>query len=659
VQPQPTIRDLLADRATRGFVGRQRELALLNTLLGDDGPLVLHVRGAPGVGKSRLVDVFAAGVQARGATVVRLDGHAIEPTEAGFRHALALALGGSSAAQDQSLLGGAGGRVVLAIDAYEELRLLDTWLRQAFVPSLPATTRVLLVSREQPVGRWMSAPEWGGLFQSAVLETLPPPAALDLLAQAGIPLESARRMNAVVSGHPLALTLAAAAARERPDLTLADTELDRVLEQLSREYLTQVPDPLAQRALAACSVIRRITVPLLRMLLPEVDAEAAHARLRSLAVVEVTPDGLAVQDVLRHALAAQLKSSDLARYREYRRAAWRYLRAAIGGGARADLWRFTADMLYLIEDPVVRQTFFPQGVASYAVEPGRLQDADDVRSIVAAHEGPSACCALQRWWERLPEAFSVVRDRDGGAVGMSCVFERSIADESDLFADPVTAEWCDHLRREPIGPEEQTLFVRVHLSRAAGAGPSPELSAMVLDLKRAYMELRPRLRRVYTLFHLHTPMWTFLSRVGFRPLPGSSVTHDGPASYQPMVLDFGPGSVDGWLAGLVANELSVAEAVHLDRAGRELVVDERRVPLTPLEFMVLQYLVDREGQAVSRNALLDDVWHDSYQGGSNVVDVVVRSLRKKLGPHASAIETVSRLGYRYRNSSSAAVIDSS
>jgi DNA-binding winged helix-turn-helix (wHTH) protein len=151
-------------------------------------------------------------------------------------------------------------------------------------------------------------------------------------------------------------------------------------------------------------------------------------------------------------------------------------------------------------------------------------------------------------------------------------------------------------------------------------------------------------------------MWSFLSRVGFRPLPAASVTQDG-HPYQLMVLDFGPGSVDGWLAELVANELSVADAVHLDRAGRELVVDERRVPLTPLEFMVMQYLMDREGQAVSRTALLDDVWHDSYQGGSNVVDVVVRSLRKKLGLRAPAIETVSRLGYRYRNS--AAVIVSS
>ena len=218
-----------------------------------------------------------------------------------------------------------------------------------------------------------------------------------------------------------------------------------------------------------------------------------------------------------------------------------------------------------------------------------------------------------------------------------------------LVADPVTADWCDHLLREPIGPEDQALFVRVHLSRAAGAGPSPELSAMMLDLKRAYMELRPRLRRVYTLFYSHTPMWTFLNRVGFRPVPGADEMPGWPRA-----------SIDGarlWarLGGRLAGanwwptSLSVTDAVHLDRAGRELVVDDRRMPLTPLEFTVLQYLMDREGQAVSRTALLDDVWHDTYQGGSNVVDVVVRSLRKKLGRRASAIETVSRLGYRYRS----------
>src|SRR5262249_52782749 len=139
----------------------------------------------------------------------------------------------------------------------------------------------------------------------------------------------------------------------------------------------------------------------------------------------------------------------------------------------------------------------------------------------------------------------------------------------------------------------------------------------------------------------------FLQRVGFHELTDATVSLDGQA-YRSLVLDFGSGSVDGWLAGLVASELAAADALLLDAGAREVIVDGQRRALTPLEFDVLRYLLEHEGQAVPRAALLDDVWHDSYEGGSNVVDVVIRSLRKKLGRRASAIGTVSRVGYRLR-----------
>jgi DNA-binding SARP family transcriptional activator/predicted ATPase len=88
--------------------------------------------------------------------------------------------------------------------------------------------------------------------------------------------------------------------------------------------------------------------------------------------------------------------------------------------------------------------------------------------------------------------------------------------------------------------------------------------------------------------------------------------------------------------------------LDLDEGARELLVAGRRVGLAPLEFALLHYLIEREGQAVSRTALLADVWGYSYEGGSNVVDAVVRALRKKLGPCASTLETVTKVGYRFR-----------
>ena len=63
---------------------------------------------------------------------------------------------------------------------------------------------------------------------------------------------------------------------------------------------------------------------------------------------------------------------------------------------------------------------------------------------------------------------------------------------------------------------------------------------------------------------------------------------------------------------------------------------------------MLRYLREREGQVVAREALLRDVWGYEWTGGSNVVDVAVSGLRRKLGSSAGALETVRGVGYRLR-----------
>jgi two-component system alkaline phosphatase synthesis response regulator PhoP len=81
---------------------------------------------------------------------------------------------------------------------------------------------------------------------------------------------------------------------------------------------------------------------------------------------------------------------------------------------------------------------------------------------------------------------------------------------------------------------------------------------------------------------------------------------------------------------------------------RELVSGGRRTPLTELEFDLLRYLSQHEGRAVPRDELLERVWGTAHGGASNVVDVVVSGLRRKLGEQAPALETVRGVGYRYR-----------
>ncbi len=83
--------------------------------------------------------------------------------------------------------------------------------------------------------------------------------------------------------------------------------------------------------------------------------------------------------------------------------------------------------------------------------------------------------------------------------------------------------------------------------------------------------------------------------------------------------------------------------MRVDAAAHRVWRDDILIPLTPREFSLLHYLVSRRGEAVSRADLLEHVWDAHYDGVSNVVDVHVASLRRKL---PDVIETIRGVGYR-------------
>jgi len=88
-----------------------------------------------------------------------------------------------------------------------------------------------------------------------------------------------------------------------------------------------------------------------------------------------------------------------------------------------------------------------------------------------------------------------------------------------------------------------------------------------------------------------------------------------------------------------------AGRVALDLARRQARVGELVTDLSDREFRLLHHMLLHVGEIVSRERLLAEVWGYGFDPGSNVVDVCVRRLRKKLGPDAP-IETVRNAGYR-------------
>jgi len=641
---------LLERRARELLVGREEQLTALRHTLAGDGPLVSCLHGIAGVGKTTLLDAFLAQARAAGATVVRLDCRTFEPTEAGFLRELGRAVGadGEALPDVTRRLSDLGGRVVLALDTYEGMRLIDGWLRSEFVPALGANVRLILAGRELPIFAWETAPGWHGFFRSIPLGPLSPDDATKLLERDGVEPLIARKLNRVVRGHPLALVVAASALRDRPDLEIEEAALQRVLEALARVYLDEL-DPTTRQALDATSVVRRMTRSLLHAMLPDLAPDDGLERLRRLPFVEVMRDGLVVHETMQQAISGVLRATDPERYRRLKGAAWRQLRREVATVGRSELWRYTADMLFMIENPVPREAFFPSDRHPYAVEQGQPTDAAAITAILDRHLGPTDAAAWKRWWQRVPQAFRIVREVGGAVAGFALFFDPTVVPRRWLEEDAACGFWLDHLDRHPLRGRGRILFYRGQLDRDRGEAPGGVQAACWLDLKRAYMELRPKLQRVYSGVYDLATYGPIATPLGFQLLPGGPLQLDA-REFHPSLLDFGPGSVDAWLAWLVASELGIAEEQLLDAENRTLLLDGQRVDLTPLEFGVLAHLIDHRGQTVTRRALLEQVWgYEHAASGSNVVEVVVRSIRKKLGERAHMIETVRGLGYRVRD----------
>lgn len=639
-----TMRQRIEDQGA-GLVGREPERALLHSVLGVDGPPVVFVHGIGGVGKTTLVDAFAGEARASGVIVLRLDSGAIEPTPRGFLAAISNATGGElGTAEDAAVrLAGLADRVVLVLDRYEVLRPIDLWLQQTFVPALHDGTRVVIAGREAPLVGWSTS--LGRLFRSLPLGNLPREDAETLLHQEGVRGDDVERIYRLARGHPLSLRLAASALDAGPAIDHDATTVSAIVAELTELYLAQL-DGLTRQALDAASVVRRPTLSLMAAMLPDAAPQDAYERLRSLPFVEVGSDGLVIHDTVREVVAAYLRASDPERSRRYRIAAWRQLRDEVTRATSHEMWRYTADLLYILENPAVREGFFPTSEHRYFVEPASIADWPAIHEIAVASDTPGSVAILEEWWRRLPEAFWTARDGAGKVVGFTVMTVMEPVPRALFDLDPLARIFRDDVRRSPVPRGQRVLLLRFQFAYPDDPDNALVIAALILDVKRAYMELRPELRRVYTVlpgkYGPDSP-WT---RLGFRSVLEAPVVFDGVA-YHAHVLDFGPASVDGWLTRIIATELQIDEHSILDVAQHQLVLDDRRVALTKLEFEVFKYLFERPGNVIERASLLRDVWGYDYAGGSNVIEALVKSLRRKLGDRSNAIETVRGIGYRF------------
>lgn len=450
-------RGLMGDRVRRlsrdGFVGRvEQRNVFTSALRGDHGaPQVLLVHGAGGMGKSALLRRFADDAQERGRAVVWVDGEYVVASTTALTEA-------AEPVHDVD-------QPVLIIDGFEHCQVLETWVRDHFLRTVPADTVVVIAGRQRPEPQWTLDPGWRQLVHTIALTPLNPTEAIALLDERGVPGTLHSAVNGFAGGHPLALCMAAeetTAKGAAPDDTVWEPS-PRVIETLLARVIDRVPTPAHEYGLRVCGHVRHVTLDLLRTGLDDHDAHTVFDWLTHLPYVEVRQHGLFCHELVRDVLDASFKWRDPTAYQELHLHLWRHLLKGPSTTLSASTISTSKIKVALLDlfdlsrffGPALDEVLDLQLFGSVLESDYTPDLREDLLALARADRGEEHARLVAYWLDRHPEAFQIYRNAEDMTVVSFFAWLRLHPDTDDLTHDPALAPIREHLdRRPPLDHDE-------------------------------------------------------------------------------------------------------------------------------------------------------------------------------------------------------------
>ena len=100
-------------------------------------------------------------------------------------------------------------------------------------------------------------------------------------------------------------------------------------------------------------------------------------------------------------------------------------------------------------------------------------------------------------------------------------------------------------------------------------------------------------------------------------------------------------------AGQSTGEVLEAGGIVVDKGAHQILVDGKPVEMTSKEFELMQYFIENQGIALSRDKILNQVWNYDYFGDARTIDTHVKKIRSKIGKKGDMIKTVWGVGYKF------------
>ena len=100
-------------------------------------------------------------------------------------------------------------------------------------------------------------------------------------------------------------------------------------------------------------------------------------------------------------------------------------------------------------------------------------------------------------------------------------------------------------------------------------------------------------------------------------------------------------------AGSKASDAVTVGGITIDKSARQVTIDGQPVELSYKEFELLDYFINNQGMALSREKILNGVWNYDYFGDARTIDTHVKKLRSKMGAKGELIKTIWGMGYKF------------
>ncbi len=505
-----TLRERVEQRDKEHFVGRERELALVDRVLrGDDDTRVLHVVGIGGIGKSTFLREVARRAGDLGYAVVWVDGRDLPPFPDELDPALA-----SIAAADRSFV---------VFDNYELVSSLDSHLRDTVLPDLPDTTVVAFGSRLKPARGWYDG-GWDALVHVMELQPLLPAEVRELAAHHGVRSEvAADELVARSHGSPLAVVVG------------AQTGTGGSMAELADRLLGDEVDTDRFRILAVAALARVVTPELLEAVIPDADAHDSYKWLADRSFSEPLADGVALHALVASAVSQALRERDPAGEAALRRRIVDtvYRRALTGQ------MTLSMDLQHLVQDETVRWGFASDVGSRYRMDSVRPGDVEIIGRILH-HVG------LDDWWATTavfftdhPDCVGVARDRDGRIGGYYVAVSPGDAPppaETDVLLGPWLRYARDELHTNSAVLWREAVNLTGEVSEVTSLlGAGGVLGTGVINPRYGFLPISP----VVPLAR------QFAEALGARHVPALDV-HTRGMDLECHVVDFGPRGLLGF-----------------------------------------------------------------------------------------------------------------